>query len=116
MKRGQLARSGYLFVFRLACASAGVVAVAACGHAPAHRGVSPNDAIVYLKSNVTDAQVYVDGRFVGPINILHGGIAVDPGKHRVELRHDEFFSRYAELDLHRAEKKQLDLDMAPVLP
>lgn len=84
-------------------------------NAPKH-GVSPNDAIVYLKSNVGDAQVYVDGRFVGPINILHGGIAVDPGKHRVELRHDDYFSRYAELDLHRAEKKQLDLDMAPVLP
>jgi hypothetical protein len=32
------------------------------------------------------------------------------------LRHDDYFSRYAELDLQRAEKKKLDLDLAPVLP
>ena len=56
------------------------------------------------------------GRFVGPVNILRGGIAVDPGKHRVELRHDDYFSRYVELDLARAEKKQLELSLAPVLP
>ena len=97
----------------LAVALAGV---AACHPEPRGHGVSPNDAVVYLTSNVHDAQVYVDGRFVGPIDILHGGIAVDPGRHRIELRHDEYFSRYAELDLHRAQKQQLDLDMAPVLP
>jgi hypothetical protein len=93
-----------------------LVVLVACGHAPPKSGVSPNDAIIYFKSNVTDAQVYVDGRFVGPVNLLKGGIALDPGKHRVELRHDDYFSRYAELDLHRAEKKRLDLDMAPTLP
>ena len=93
-----------------------VLGLVACASAPPHHGPSPNDAIVYLTSNVGDAQVYVDGRFVGPINILKRGIAVDPGKHRVELRHDDYFSRYAELDLHRAEKRKVDLDMAPVLP
>ena len=92
------------------------ILIAACGPKPAPNGVSPNDAIVYVKSNVTDAQVYVDGRFVGPVNVLRGGIAVDPGKHRLELRHDDFFSRYVELDLSRAEKKQLQLELAPVLP
>ena len=93
-----------------------LVMLAACGHAPPRGGVSPNDAIIYVKSNVTDAQVYVDGRFVGPVSLLKGGVALDPGKHRVELRHDDYFSRYAELDLHRAEKQHLDLDMAPTLP
>ena len=87
-----------------------------CGATPPTNGVTAKDAIIYLKSNVGDAQVYVDGRFVGPIRILHGGIAMDPGRHRVELRHDDYFSRYAELELHRSEKKQLDLEMAPVLP
>jgi hypothetical protein len=90
--------------------------LAACGPKVGPNGVSPNDAIVYLKSNVNDAQVYVDGRFVGPIAVLRGGIAVDPGKHRVELRHDDYFSRYVELDLQRAEKKKLELELAPVLP
>ena len=88
----------------------------ACGPKPPPNHVTPNDAIVYLKSNVTDAQVYVDGRFIGPISILRGGIALDPGKHRVELRRDDYFSRYAELDLKRAERRKLQLELAPVLP
>lgn len=92
------------------------LALAACGPKPAPNSVTPNDAVIYLKSNVTDAQVYVDGRFVGPVSVLRGGIALDPGKHRVELRKDDYFSRYAELDLHRAERKQLQLELAPVLP
>jgi hypothetical protein len=90
--------------------------VAACGAAQTPKRLSANDAIMYLTSNLADAQVYVDGKFVGPINLVKAGIAVDPGKHRIELRHDDYFSRYAELDLQRAEKKKLDLDLAPVLP
>lgn len=93
-----------------------LVALVACGPKAAPNGVTPNDAIIYMKSNVPDAQVYVDGRFVGPIGVLRAGVAVDPGKHRVELRHDDYFSRYVELDLHRAEKKKLQLELAPVLP
>jgi hypothetical protein len=97
-------------------ALAAIGALVACGPKPAPHSVSPDDAIVYVASNVGDAQVYVDGRFIGPLGVLHGGIAVDPGKHRVELRHDDYFSRFEELDLHRSEKKKLELDMAPVLP
>jgi hypothetical protein len=89
--------------------------LAGCAGAPTPR-MSPNDAVVYLTSNVDDAAVYVDGRYVGSIKLVKAGIAVDPGKHRVELRLDDYFSRYAELDLKRAEKKKLDLDLAPVLP
>jgi PEGA domain len=89
--------------------------LAACGGAQ-QPGHSANDAIMFVTSNITDAQVYVDGRFIGSVALVKAGIAVDPGKHRVEIRHDDYFSRYAELDLHRAEKKQLDLDLAPVLP
>lgn len=88
----------------------------ACGAAAPKHGPAAGDAIMYLGSNLADAQVYVDGRFVGPINLVKAGIAVDPGKHRVELRHDDYFSRYAELDLKKAEKKTLQLDLAPVLP
>ena len=71
---------------------------------------------MYVTSNIADAQVYVDGRFVGAVSLVKAGIAVDPGKHRIELRHDDYFSRYADLDLQKSEKKKLDLDLAPVLP
>ncbi|MDB4952794.1 MAG: hypothetical protein JWO36_363 [Myxococcales bacterium] len=93
-----------------------VVGLIACGPKIAPNGVSPNDAIVYLKSNVGDAQVYVDGKFVGPLTVLRGGIAVEPGVHRVELRHDDYFSRYLELDLRRSSQQHLDVELAPVLP
>ena len=92
-----------------------VAMLASCASAPPPR-MSPNDAVMYLTSNVNDAAVYVDGRYVGSITLVKAGIAVDPGKHRVELRHDDYFSRYADLDLKRSEKKKLDLDLAPVLP
>jgi hypothetical protein len=93
-----------------------LLVLAACGSAQQTGRRSPNDAVMYVTSNLADAQVYVDGRFVGAVSLVKAGIAVDPGKHRIELRHDDYFSRYAELDLQRSEKKKLDLDLAPVLP
>jgi hypothetical protein len=90
--------------------------LAACGGKVASNGVSARDAVVYVRSNVGDAQVYMDGRFVGPVRVVRGGIAVDPGKHRLELRHDDYYSAYVELDLERAERKKLQLEMAPILP
>jgi hypothetical protein len=78
--------------------------------------VNSDDAIVTIKSNVTDANVYVDGRYFGLVKMLRGGLAFEAGKHRLELRHEDYFSRYVELDLKRAERKKLQLDLAPVLP
>ncbi len=93
-----------------------LLALVACGPKVGPNGLRASDPVVFLRSNVADAQVYVDGRFVGPINGVKGGIALDPGKHRIELRHDDYFSRYVELDLARAEQKKLQLELAPVLP
>lgn len=78
--------------------------------------VSSGDAIVYLRSNVRDAQVYVDGRFVAPLDALGGGVALEPGTHRVELRHEDYFSSYLELRVARAEHKKIAVDMAAILP
>lgn len=92
------------------------VFAAACGGTQQAGHRSPNDAVMYVTSNIADAQVYVDGRFIGAVSLVKAGIAVDPGKHRIELRRDDYFSRYADLDLQKSEKKKLDLDLAPVLP
>lgn len=94
-----------------------IVALAACGGAkPAANGGGRGYAYVVVRSNVGDAQLYVDGRFVAPLDALGGGIAIAPGSHRFELRHDDFFSNYLELTLADAERKKLSLDLAPVLP
>ena len=90
--------------------------LAACGPKPDPNAPSADDAIVKLTSNVRDAQVYVDGRFIAPLVALRGGVAVTPGVHRVELRHDEYFSSYLELTVVRAERKTVALEMAPLLP
>lgn len=93
-----------------------VLALAACGPKRPPGGVTADDAVVLIKSNVADATVFVDGRYYGPVKMLRGGLAFEAGKHRLELRHEDYFSRYVELDLKRAEKRKLDLDLAPVLP
>ena len=93
-----------------------VLALAACGPKVGPAGVTADDAVVKLTSNVRDAQVYVDGQFIAPLDALRGGVAVVPGIHRFELRHDDYFSSYLELTLGRAEKKSVSMEMAPILP
>jgi hypothetical protein len=94
----------------------GLCAWAACGPKAARTGVTESDAIVYLKSNVRDAELFVDGRDVGPLATLRGGVALVPGTHRFELRRDDYFSSYLELNLARAERKKVAMDMSPILP
>jgi hypothetical protein len=93
-----------------------LVALASCGPKAAPSGVTTRDAIVKVTSNVRDAQVYVDGRFIAPLAALRGGVAVEPGSHRFELRHEGYFSSYLELTLARAERKSVAIEMAPLLP
>jgi hypothetical protein len=94
-----------------------VLALAACGGTASQvGGVKREDAIVQLKSNVRDAQLYVDGRFIAPLYAIGGGVAVVPGTHRFELRHEAHFSSYLELKLARSERRQVTLDLAPILP
>ena len=104
-----------------AAAAAGAAALCAlacaCGGSKPHPGgVERDDAIVQLRSNVRDAQVYVDGRFVAPLEAVARGIAVEPGFHRIELRRDDYFSSYLELDLRRAERRRVRMELAPMLP
>jgi hypothetical protein len=90
----------------------------ACGGKPAVgvNGVTADDAIIYVKSNVRDAQLYIDGRFIAPLDALGGGVAVEPGPHRFELRHEDYFSSYLEIDLSRAERRKVAMNMAGILP
>lgn len=101
---------------RLALAATLAVATIGCGPKAVQTGVTRDDAIIAIRSNVRDAQVYVDGRFVTPLDAAGGGIAVTPGVHRFELRHEDYFSSYLELTLARAERKKVSMELAPILP
>jgi hypothetical protein len=93
-----------------------VLLVACSGPQGPSSGVTREDAILSIKSNVRDAQVYVDGRFVTPLDAAGGGIAVAPGTHRFELRHEDYFSSYLELTLAKAERRKVSMELAPILP
>ena len=93
-----------------------VALAAACGPKIGPNGVTSDDAIVVIHSNVRDAQVFLDGRLVAPLAALGGGLALEPGAHRIELRREDYFSRYLELTVARAERNQLTLEMAAILP
>jgi hypothetical protein len=93
-------------------------ALVACGPPPGPSSeVTPNDAIVHIKTNVADADLYVDGRLIGRIGMLgRGGIAVEPGTHRLELRRDDYFSAYLEVQLARAQRKDVEMNLWAILP
>jgi len=90
---------------------------AGCGGAKRGvRGATRDDAIVYVSANVKDAGVWVDGLFIGGLESLHGGIAIDPGTHRIEVRRDDYFAYYEEVAVKAGERRTLEVALAPVLP
>lgn len=99
----------------VAVASAALLAVAACGGASTPSS-SSRDAVVRITSNVAEASLFVDGRFLAPVGLVPGGVALSPGRHRLELRHEGYLARFIELELAPAERKQVDAQLFPVLP
>lgn len=90
----------------------------ACGGG-APRGpskVTAADAVVRIKTAVADASLWIDGSFIGPVGELRGGVALDPGRHRLELRHEAYFVHYQELDLAPGQHLTLEIELAPLLP
>jgi hypothetical protein len=73
-------------------------------------------ALVVIRCEVEDATVWVDGHYIQEVGAMRGGVRVKAGIHRLEVRHDEFFSHYAELELAPGERRVLDVNLAPVLP
>jgi hypothetical protein len=92
--------------------------VAACGGGQRRSvlGADADDAIVYVDSKVKDAGLWVDGRLIGGVGMLKGGVAIDAGTHRIEVKHDDYFSYYALLELKAGERRRLKVELAPVLP
>lgn len=102
-------------MIRVLVIAAALVATA-CG--PKGNATEPTTTkgLIKLTSNVREAEVYVDGRLIGRVGSLRGGVLMKPGVHRIELRHEGYFSAYAELEVGTAEKREMALEMAPILP
>jgi hypothetical protein len=107
--------SGRPLAIALAAGLAWAALAAGCGGA-SHPEGGRRDAIVTLACNVPEASVFIDGRFLAPVGLLRGGIALSPGEHRLELRHEGYLGRFLELTLAPAERRRVDAQLFPVLP
>lgn len=112
-----MSRAGRVVVAVVGGLGLGLGLVACGGAAP--RGpttVAAADAVVRIKTDVVDAGLWIDGAFIGAVADLRGGVALDPGHHRLELRHEAYFVDYRELDLAAGQRLTLAIELAPLLP
>jgi hypothetical protein len=89
-----------------------------CGAPQLERGDRParGDAIVLVLCNVPEASLFVDGTFLAPVGLVKGGVALSPGRHRLELRHDAYLGRFVELELKTSERRRVEVELFPILP
>ena len=87
-----------------------------CGPRPPGGGAGGGDAVVRIDCRVPDAVLWVDDAYVGDVGDLRAGVALRPGAHRLEIRHDRYHSRYIELTVKRGERSTVRVTLAPVLP
>jgi hypothetical protein len=116
MTRAALALRGLALLACAAWLATAMMAATACGGPPRPApGFSANDAVILVQSNVPDAELWVDERFVGPVGALEGGVALRPGTHRIEVRHARYHTFYETLTVQARERSTLEARLVPVL-
>jgi hypothetical protein len=92
-----------------------LLSLSACGGAAAPPARSDR-AVLEVSCPVADAVLWLDGRYVAQLRDIRGGVALRPGHHQVELRHDRYHAYYGEVDLRRGERRRIDVPLAEALP
>ena len=93
-----------------------LVLSAACGGTQRSGGARDGHAIVHIECEVGAAEVIVNDRPIRRIDELRGGLALSPGRHRIEVRHDRYHSRYFEITVGDSEQVRLEVELAEILP
>jgi hypothetical protein len=75
---------------------------------------SSSDGVIHFDCPVADAEVWVNGRYLE--DGLRRGIAIAPGTHRIEVRHDDYHTFYAEVTVGRGERRVVEVRLAEILP
>ena len=75
-----------------------------------------NDAIIQIECDVAEAELWVNERFIAHMRNLRRGIALSPGEHRLEFRHDGHHTHYELITVAAKERRTLTIDMAEILP
>jgi hypothetical protein len=91
------------------------VALLACGGAE-RRAAAPPRAVLVVRCALADAVLVVDEQAIGELAALRGGVRIAAGRHRVELRHDGYHTRYAEVALAAGETRTLELTLVEAYP
>lgn len=92
------------------------VTAAGCGGQPRSGArSSASDAVILVHSNVPDAELWIDERFVAPVGALRGGVTLRPGMRRIELRHPGYHSFYQAMAVRARERSTLEVRLVPVL-
>jgi hypothetical protein len=103
MKVASLLLSGVLF------------SLGACAH-PLRAADPPlPSAVLVIRCNVRDAVVWVDDRLAGEVEEVEGGIRLLVGAHRVELRHDQYYTCYRDVVLQAGREATVELEMIEVV-
>lgn len=114
------ARSGRLlgaFALIVGLVAASWLIAGCSGGAKSTRGkVAKNDAIVTIECPVPDAELWVNDRFIAHTGKLRRGIALSPGEHRLELRHDRYFTHYQVIAVTARQRLALTVELAEILP
>jgi hypothetical protein len=93
---------------------AAALGLGAC--AGASRPVASERAVLEVRCPVADAVVWVDGRYVAQVRDLRGGLALRPGHHQIELRHERYHAYYGDLDIAAGQRVRIDVPLAEALP
>jgi hypothetical protein len=92
-----------------------VLGALACGSRTPEGPKIPR-AVLRVVSNVPDAKIWVDERYIGPVGALPGGMRIAAGEHRLEVRHDRYHTRYVELTLAPNEVRTVEVTLVEALP
>jgi hypothetical protein len=108
----------YLAAIALAAIAAAAIAAAGCTPAPGTAATAPaqQDAVLRFACDVADAELWVNDRFVAPIGRLSKGIALSPGSHRIEVRHDGYHTHYEEVTVTPRQRRTVTVELAEILP
>jgi hypothetical protein len=92
-----------------------LTALAACASSPSPAPAVAK-AVLVVESPTRDASLWIDDQPIGELSRLRGGVRVDAGAHRVELRHDAHHPRFAEVTLAPGERRVLELTLTTIEP
>ena len=94
------------------------LAIAACvaGCAGTQVSGAKQRGFIVMDVKPSDAQIYVDGRFMGSVDGWAGQtVVVDPGSYMLELRAPGYITQRFDVAVARDEEVTLKLQMEPVL-